>query len=261
MEVRRGPEACCGWRHPSDGCSDLRSSVHAQAAEEERHNLQQRFVEAAGKSAGLESQLRQLEARWATQTASVLDWAIKIALRAHLVCIAACLRTCWGWPSIECTKSILSLRCLSWWHQTISHKTAICRKDKLAKRVSAVEAERDELRSELTEQKQQAAKQLAAARAEQEAASAELAETSKQLRAALADVQHLQGRISELETLHAQTRGALEESNKAAAAAQVGGIPVSFWPLVCCSCLAAACATEMTLHSYQGGHLGGILIL
>ena len=37
--------------------------MHAQAAEEERHSLQQRFVEASGKSAGLESQLRQLEAR------------------------------------------------------------------------------------------------------------------------------------------------------------------------------------------------------
>ena len=48
----------------ADGCGEPHSSVHAQAAEEERHNLQQRFVEAAGKSAGLESQLRQLEARW-----------------------------------------------------------------------------------------------------------------------------------------------------------------------------------------------------
>ena len=48
----------------SDGCGERQSSVHAQAAEAERHNLQQRFVEAAGKSAGLESQLRQLEARW-----------------------------------------------------------------------------------------------------------------------------------------------------------------------------------------------------
>ena len=84
-----------------------------------------------------------------------------------------------------------------------------------------MEAERDGLRSELTEHEQQAAKQLAAARAEQEAASNELAEASKQLRAALADVQQLQGRVSELETLHAQSGGALEESNKAATAAQV----------------------------------------
>ena len=85
-----------------------------------------------------------------------------------------------------------------------------------------MESERDGLRSDLTEQKQQAAKQLAAARAEQEAASAELAETSKQLRAALADVQRLQGRVSELETLHVQSGSALEESSKAAGAAQVG---------------------------------------
>ena len=40
---------------------DLES--RSQASEDERQNLQQRFVEAAGKSAGLESQLRQLEAR------------------------------------------------------------------------------------------------------------------------------------------------------------------------------------------------------
>ena len=86
-----------------------------------------------------------------------------------------------------------------------------------------MEAERDQLTCELTEQKQQAAKQLAAARAEHEAASAELAETSKQLRVALADVQRLQGRVSELETLHAQSGSALEESSKAAAAAQVLG--------------------------------------
>ena len=84
-----------------------------------------------------------------------------------------------------------------------------------------MEAERDGLRSELTDYKQQAAKQLAAARAEQEAASSELAEVSKQLRAALADVQRLQGRVSELETLHAQSSSTLVESSKAAAAAQV----------------------------------------
>ena len=84
-----------------------------------------------------------------------------------------------------------------------------------------MEAERDGLRSELTEHNQQAAKQLAAARAEQEAVSSELAEASKQLLAALADVQRLQGRVSELETLHVQSGSALEESSKAAAAAQV----------------------------------------
>ena len=47
-----------------NGSGKYHSCMHAQGAEEERHNLQQRFVEAAGKSAGLESQLRQLEARW-----------------------------------------------------------------------------------------------------------------------------------------------------------------------------------------------------
>ncbi len=84
-----------------------------------------------------------------------------------------------------------------------------------------MEAERDGLRSELTDYKQQAVKQLAAARAEQEAATSELAEVSKQLRAALADVQQLQGRVAELETLHAQSSSTLEESSRTTAAAQV----------------------------------------
>ena len=96
-----------------------------------------------------------------------------------------------------------------------------------------MEAERDVLWSEITEQKQQAAKQLAAARAEQEAAAAELAEASQQLRAMLADVQRLQGRVSELETLHAQSAGVLEESSEAAAAAQVGRGPALFLPPMC----------------------------
>ena len=118
--------------------------------------------------------------------------------------------------------------------------------------VSAAEAERDALRSEVAEQKHQAATQLAAARAEQEAASAELAEASKQLHASLADVQRLQGRVSELETLHAQSSGALEESSKAGAAAQVGKMPALSLPLVNCACLVAACGMPVVLQCCPG---------
>ena len=96
-----------------------------------------------------------------------------------------------------------------------------CRKGKAAKRLVAVEAERDALKTELLGQKQEAAEQLAAANTARDAAAAELAAASKQLQAAQADVQRLQGRVSELETAEEQTRGAHSAASKYMSAAQV----------------------------------------
>ncbi len=96
-----------------------------------------------------------------------------------------------------------------------------CRKDKAAKRLDAVEAERDALKAELLGQKQEAAEQLAVTNTARDAAAAELAEASKQLQAAQADVQRLQGLVSELETAHDQSQGAHSAASKSLTAAQV----------------------------------------
>ena len=94
-----------------------------------------------------------------------------------------------------------------------------------------MEAERDALRAELLGQKQEAAEQLAVIHTARDAAAAELAEASKQLQAAQADVQQLQGRISELETTHKQTQGAHSAASKSLTAAQVGIFALC--PLAC----------------------------
>lgn len=98
------------------------------------------------------------------------------------------------------------------------------RKEKAAKKLSAVETERDALKAGLMAQKQEAAEQLAATQTASEAAAAELTEASKQLQTAQADVQRLQGRVSELETSHEQAQGAHEASSKSLATAQVGNL-------------------------------------
>lgn len=92
----------------------------------------------------------------------------------------------------------------------------------MATKLRAMETEGDALKADLMAQKQEAAEQLAAAKTASEAAAAELTEASRQLQTAQADMQRLQGRVSELETLHEQAWGAHEASSKSLTDAQVG---------------------------------------
>ena len=92
-----------------------------------------------------------------------------------------------------------------------------------------MEAERDALKTELAGQKQEAAEQLAAANAARDVAAAELADASKQLQAAQANVQRLQGRVSEVETAHERSQGAHAAASKSLTAAQVGVMTIAFF--------------------------------
>ena len=87
--------------------------------------------------------------------------------------------------------------------------------------MSELEAQGDDLRSQLAAHKQGSAEQLATAKSAREAASTELSQASEQLQAAQTEVARLQGRVSELDTSLGQSRSAEEASNKALAAAKV----------------------------------------